>query len=209
MLCDVSFASSFTVGCVGASFFVFIWSFGLTLSFLPPSLLSFFSCPLYLIVLFLVLTTIIYLCLFQISPVYFTHPGNLILLVGAVDRTCKFLLSRLRCTWQKFLSNVRCNMSLHEWTLEKNDQTHINMIIKLALYLVVREDWWLHLCGGTHGEKLLCTLLNITWVCPCITMTLCLLPLFLSVFTWDQSGLLPLWVNALNERYLLEWDVDL
>jgi hypothetical protein len=31
--------------------------------------------------------------------------------------------------------------------------------------------------------------LNVTWVCSSITI--CLLPLFLSVFTGDQSGLIP------------------
>lgn len=34
----------------------------------------------------------------------------------------------------------------------------LNMITKLALYLVVCEGLVIHLCGGTHhGEKLSCT----------------------------------------------------
>lgn len=106
----------------------FIWSFGLTKSFLPPSLLSCFLVHFTRITISVSLLfssynhNIIYLCLFQINPVqvcimnycfdivlpFYTfrksHLENLILLVGTVNRTCEFLLSEIRCTWKKFLA---------------------------------------------------------------------------------------------------------
>jgi hypothetical protein len=180
----------------------FIWSFGLTKSFLPPSLLSGFLVHFTRITMSLFLLFSSYnhniplpfqvnpvynellfrycSCIAIVTPIWWTWYCLLVLLIERASFCFLSFDAPERNSWATWDAICLLGADLGK----KMTGGTLNMITKLALYLVVCEGLVIHLCGGTHhGEKLSCTTTSNFWVANCaLTQHHLGLPLYHNVY---------------------------